>query len=723
MFKNLNKSVARVFQIIFVVVSLIPFCSYAQDSSSDLSIDHLVGGYIPVKKKLYDVPNAKNILRASPQQSFPASYRSDKQPWAANIRVKNQGGSQLCWAFSTSTIAEYSYAKELYDATGNVVNIDEISPAHLGQFLYNRINDPLGNTQGDDNNITNGTHWAMLGGNSCFTMLHLATWSGLGLEVNTPFEETSSHIKKVGDNYVWEGDKIVYPSEFAYNSYLTQQESIIFKSNDKNLWKTFILAYGAIGIGMEVQQEYFNPDEINPDTGEKYQAGKSFFNYKTNNINENHAITVVGWDDNYAKENFTHLIEGMDDDEARALTTPKGNGAWIIQNSWGPDYHEGGFFYMSYESAEVTISDDDKIVYDMQSADTYRYNFQYDGSSASADTFDEKEDGSNQDYYTGAGTRAANVFTNTTGKPISLEGVGYVTYNNGLTYYDVSVYTTLSNPNDPTSGVLEGTFRISSENAGFKTGKLNKPITIKSNDTFSIVFSFPDKVRFGVDKDYNFYPVIYHSSTEPSQSFFSEANSDDWKDMDNYEACFRIKGFANETTYDITGEEVVLSQNEFVYDGTAKKPEIVSIGGVALKEYEDYVVTSSEAKNVGTYTLTIDGVGNYTGSTSATFKIIEGTNTLFVKGKTATIKQSKLKNKKATILRSKVLEVTNAQGKLSYQKVAGDEKITINHKNGNVTVRKGLNKGIYKIKVKVTASGNNNYKKKTQQLIFKVVVK
>ena len=38
------------------------------------------------------------------------------------------------------------------------------------------------------------------------------------------------------------------------------------------------------------------------------------------------------------------------------------------------------------------------------------------------------------------------------------------------------------------------------------------------------------------------------------------------------------------------------------------------------------------------------------------------------------------------------------------------KKFTVNKTTGNVTVKKGLKKGTYKVKIKVTAAGNDNYK-------------
>lgn len=86
-------------------------------------------------------------------------------------------------------------------------------------------------------------------------------------------------------------------------------------------------------------------------------------------------------------------------------------------------------------------------------------------------------------------------------------------------------------------------------------------------------------------------------------------------------------------------------------------------------------------------------------------------NTLKVKGKTALVKLSKLNKKSQTLSVKKVIKFRNrGQGPLRYKKVSGDKKITINRKTGKVTVKKGLKKGTYKVKVTVKAAGNANYK-------------
>ena len=120
------------------------------------------------------------------------------------------------------------------------------------------------------------------------------------------------------------------------------------------------------------------------------------------------------------------------------------------------------------------------------------------------------------------------------------------------------------------------------------------------------------------------------------------------------------------------------------------------------------------------------GSGALEGNVSTPTQIFlkKAASSMTVKGKTATVKYAKLKKKKQTLKRSKVLTVKNAKGKLTYTKESGNKKITINKTTGKVTVKKGLKKGkTYKVKVTVKDAGNISYKSKTVTTTFKIRIK
>ena len=132
--------------------------------------------------------------------------------------------------------------------------------------------------------------------------------------------------------------------------------------------------------------------------------------------------------------------------------------------------------------------------------------------------------------------------------------------------------------------------------------------------------------------------------------------------------------------------------------------------------------------NAGTYTVTITGKGNCTGTTKANYRIIKAANPLTVKRKTAKIKYSKLKKKKQKLAVSKAMKINDAQGTVTYKLVSVKKAkfkkyFKISTKTGKITVKKKLKKGTYKVKVKVTAAGNNNYNSLTKTVTFKIKVK
>lgn len=562
----------------------------SQKATGDTRLDQYVNGYIPVYKEGYKVRSAgKHQLdddESGQTEKHPASYCTRKvpsagdaswaqgQPWAENVKVKDQIHSSLCWAFSMTTIAEYSYAKELYEKTGELYS-GEMSPGHIAQFYYNRLMDPLENTEGDANDIPNATHYTLYGGNVIFGMQHLATWSGPVSESAAPFDETHKHIRAINGDFDWDGYKLPYSGSLAYgHNELTLEESIVHMKPSKDIIKDLISRYGSCSASMEFDyRTYMNINDASGQPNEvvgegtadekKYLGGLSYYNYN-DKFSANHAITIIGWDDTYKKENFGSRVI-LKDDKGKPILDENGNiqykkdehgneirvqpendGAWIIQNSWGDKVHDGGLFYASYETADFTGSARDVFAFDMQPADTYDYNFQYDGNAVSSDSSDRAEDNKHRPYYTQTGTRAANIYTNTTGHTISLEAVGYTTYNLGLTEYDVSVYTGLTDPKDPMSGTLRGTSRISSTTPGCKTGKLDQPVKVKPGETYSIVFYFRDTTAFGTEVETSSPHFIFYAQNDPGQSFFKPAaSSKPWVDMDNYDACFRIKGFAN----------------------------------------------------------------------------------------------------------------------------------------------------------------------------------
>ena len=99
-------------------------------------------------------------------------------------------------------------------------------------------------------------------------------------------------------------------------------------------------------------------------------------------------------------------------------------------------------------------------------------------------------------------------------------------------------------------------------------------------------------------------------------------------------------------------------------------------------------------------------------------------NTMTVTGKTATVKASKVRKKAQKISVSKLYNFSNpGVGTHLFAKSSGNKKITVSG-NGVITVKKGLKKGTYTVKVKVMATGDQNTANTSWQIVtVKVKVK
>jgi hypothetical protein len=67
----------------------------------------------------------------------------------------------------------------------------------------------------------------------------------------------------------------------------------------------------------------------------------------------NHSVLIVGWDDNYSKDNF--------------LNEPPGDGAWLVKNSWGIFSGDLGYYWLSYY--DTKLPDSELAAIDIKNAD------------------------------------------------------------------------------------------------------------------------------------------------------------------------------------------------------------------------------------------------------------------------------------------------------------------------------------------------------------------
>ena len=156
-----------------------------------------------------------------------------------------------------------------------------------------------------------------------------------------------------------------------------------------------------------------------------YKAATASY-YYTGSAYTNHDVLIVGWDDNYAAANFA--------------TTPAGNGAFIVKNSWGPSWGSNGYFYVSYYDSKFGRADLMAVYTKAEATSNYTGIYQYDPLGDCNDV----GYGSSTGWF-------ANVFT--AKSTSSLSAVGFYTLAPGTTY-QVYTGTSLAGKTLRTSGTL-----------------------------------------------------------------------------------------------------------------------------------------------------------------------------------------------------------------------------------------------------------------------------
>lgn len=259
-----------------------------------------------------------------------------------------------------------------------------------------------------------------------------------------------------------------------------------------------------------------------------------------------HCITLVGWDDNYPKENFTPA-------------TPPGDGAFIFKNSWGEEAGENGYYYLSYYSHNL-LANPGAVYFMEEGADNYNTIYQYDTFGV-VNTIQ-----SEQPLY------MANAFT-ANGKE-NLRAVSFSTMTENLDY---EIYVELGKERQR---VASGSTRY----AGYKTVRLQNEIALKQGQEFSIIIKFSKESGFfEIPIE---YPVEGYSAKAESKEGISWISEDgeNWEDLYSFKANPCIKAFTYNEELDGTLAEGVDSSINININGDSVSDCPRQIGGFSLGE-------------------------------------------------------------------------------------------------------------------------------------------
>ncbi len=507
-------------------------------------------GYIPSPVDRSYLKNAAASKLKTQATSLPTSY--DLRTSGKVTPVRDQGSCGDCWAFAAMGSAE-----------------SNLLPAETRDFSENNLKDTAGFVWG-----------ACDGGNEEMSTAYLARWSGPINESDDPYNPLSS-VSPTG---------LTTQKHYQDVLFLPGRQS----ATDNDTIKQALMNYGAVAT-------YYFQDSAN------YNAS-TYGYYYSGTSSSNHAITIVGWDDNFPASSFP--------------ITPPGNGAFIIKNSWGTGWGYSGYFYISYY--DTTLGMDGNYVF-VEPGPTTNYNNVY--------QYDPLGNTSNLGYSSDTAW-FANIFTAAAGD--NLSAVSFYTATQNSTYA-INIYTNVGST--PTSGTFAGSTTGSIAEAGYHTVTLPSPVQLTSGQNFSIVVQL-------TTPGYN-YPITmetpvtgYASPTAGAGQSFISYGGTSWTDITSYYANTNVclKGFTvGDPDYSISSSPVTVS----VAPGGAGTSVIttsaigsfnnaisLSVSGLPSGATATFSPTSISAPGSGSSTLTLTaGPSTPTGSYTVTVTGIGGGKT------------------------------------------------------------------------------------------------
>ena len=575
--------------------------------------------------RIYDVADDNNIVQAAALESayIPSGILTDSYP-----SIRNQSPYGTCWGFAPTSLAELS----VLNNDGTLLDLSEL---HSVYFAYHYTS--ADGKDGVKYLPTAGYNYLSMGGDPSFIYHAYANWVGVADEKTAPYSGAAATLESGLSN------------DIAMNDSAHLRNFYIVNKADRKYIKQLIKEYGGVGMSYYDDNQYYD------------YSTNSY--YSTVSDNTNHAISVVGWDDD-------------------KVTNSSNKGAWLVRNSWGSDeYSHFGYFWMSYDEPSIY----DRVyaldcVSDTGSSDDdfYDHNYQYDLSAYS------------QYGWIGTGTSStiANIFT-ATGTQL-LKAVGVETQNPNINY-TVNIYTDIANSSNPESGTLVRTQTGSFTYQGFHTIKMDNPLTLTKGEKFSVVIKLESMdgksgAYYVMESKYNLgNAASWYCGGEKGQSFYYNYG---WRDMvESMGGNVRIKAYTDDVQIQKPSAPSGLSVSNTIASLTLKWNAVTDATG-----YEIYRAgTDGKYSKITTVTSTSYVDTNVKNNTQYSYKIkaynAAGASAFST---VASLKKTKISVSKlkadangSTVQLSWTGGVTGAEGYVIYRRTEGGSYDEIGRTSGN----------------------------------------
>lgn len=403
-FKGLSVLLAAV-----LVVNSIVFTKAKALAAEDTQINsRIIEVNFPQQEKAEDsngyIPSAIKVEKSSGGNYYKSSYvpaQYDLRSSGYVTPIRNQGQIGSCWTFS---------------AYGSLESVEKKKDGQT--FDFSEINMATHNGIVDANS----------GGNNQIAAAYLVAWKGAVMESDDPYPYPA------------------YPENIEVRNGIPAKyhvQDIIFlpsrtTSTDNLEIKNAIMNYGAVSTSYYSETSYYKNN------------GKTSYYFPEKHIG-NHAITIIGWDDNFSPSNFTK--------------EPPGPGAFLCRNSWGDYWGDNGYFYISYYDPNFGY-DSNAVFNGVESANNYKNLYSYSDKMVNKGF-------ANQQY-------SGNKYTAINDDIIS--AVGFYTFEQNVSYQVYVEKVVGGNIPNPNNLAASGSF----SQAGYHTIKLNNKLKLYKGDQFMV---------------------------------------------------------------------------------------------------------------------------------------------------------------------------------------------------------------------------------------------
>lgn len=294
--------------------------------------------------------------------------------------VKNQSPYGACWAFASVSALESAILKAQAGDKASVVNPqDHLKPilSHLDDqgvdyselylawmaFSLQQAGSQKG--EGETDILPIDEEWDRMDAGGWATMAEtlFTAWQAIASEKAVPYWPKG--VPVTFENFIkfyQHGSTLKPDTQPTSNKvhvtgayYLPDPNILELDKNDHLVWKGYnpnankiikeaLIKYGAVQIG-------YGADSAQPGqhpTSDYFNANSWAQYCDATNIEITHAVTIVGWDDDYDPANFQ-----ADSNDITGLK----KGAWLVKNSWGA----GDWFIKNFGLEGDTLYDDPRV--------------------------------------------------------------------------------------------------------------------------------------------------------------------------------------------------------------------------------------------------------------------------------------------------------------------------------------------------------------------------